>query len=210
MARFPGCEDISNVEERNICAQKKMFEFVYSNISYPKEDKENNIEGTGVVQFVIGADGRISDIDVLRSPSDGIKKELERLMNAMAALPEAWVPAKKDGNAVAFQLILPVKFKLQDDAKQKAIPPDIRSENDIAQTINVVPNPSQDAIVVSSFEGASVINIFDSNGNLVLSQKINSGSTGEQRVQIATLKSGQYVVQVVSDTRTMSSSFVKI
>ncbi len=210
MARFPGCEQIANLDERNACAQEKMFQFVYSNIKYPKEDREQNIEGIGIVQFVIGADGRITDIDVLRSPSPGIKAELLRLINDMAALPERWVPAQKDGKPVAFQMILPVKFKLQDEQKEKEEAPALSPETNKMNALKITPNPAQESINVSYFEGAYILKIFDTSGNLVLSREIASGIAGEETISISTLKPGQYVIQVNSETKTMSSSFVKI
>jgi TonB family protein len=210
MARFPGCEQIANPDERNACAQEKMFQFVYSNIKYPKEDREKNIEGTGIVQFVIGVDGRITDIEVLRSPGPGITSELFRLMNAMAALPERWIPAMKDGKVVPFQLVLPVKFKLQDDQKEKVELPVSSPKTSVMNSIKVSPNPAQEFINVSYFEGTYILKIFDTSGNLVLSKEIASDVTGEETISISSLKPGQYVIQVISDTKTMSSSFVKI
>ena len=210
MARFPGCEQITNQAERNACAQEKMFQFVYSNIKYPKEDRENNIEGTGVVQFVIGADGRISDIVVLRAPSPGIKAELIRLVNEMAALPVPWVAAQKEGKPVAFQLILPVKFKLQDDQKDKDVAPVSAPGPVELNSVEVSPNPARDVIDVSFFEGAYILKIFDTSGNLVQSHEIASGLTGKETISISMLKPGQYFVQIISDKQTVSTSFIKI
>jgi len=215
MARFPGCEEMTSLEERNACAQEKMFHFVYSNVKYPKEDRENNIEGTGIVQFVIGGDGRITDIEVLRSPSQGIKLELERLINAMAALPDRWVPALKDGKPVAFQLILPVKFKLQDEQKEKveapasSPEPSEMSSISVMNPIKVTPNPASSEITVDIFAGAQTLWIINSSGVHMHAMKLAKGIE-KQLVDVSGLQPGQYVVQVNSETQTLSSSFVKI
>jgi bla regulator protein BlaR1 len=210
MARFPGCEHLTNVDERNNCAQQEMFKFVYTNIKYPKEDRDNNIEGTGVIQFVINTDGRLSDIEILRSPSEGIKAELERLMNVMSNLPDRWIPARKDGKPVPYQLILPVKFKLQDEQQQTATKSNDTSPEANTQTVKVVPNPAQESITVSIFKDTHTLKIFDTTGKLMITQKVTSSSSSNETINVSTLKPGQYVVQVISDKEALSAAFTVI
>ena len=207
LPRFPGCEQITSAEERNACATQKLYEFIYTNIKYPKEDRDNNIEGHCIVQFVIGVDGSISDINVMRYPSEGLKQEVERIMHIMADMPEKWIPAKNEGKPVAMQFTLPVKFKLQDDdaVKQTAPQPDV--ESDKQNTVEVFPNPARETVSVSIFEGARTIKVFDTSGNLVLTQKISSDIIGKEKINVWGLKPGQYVVQVIGEGKTLSGAF---
>ena len=47
MPRFPGCEDQSmSMKEKKICAERKMMEFLYSELKYPSIARDNNIAGT--------------------------------------------------------------------------------------------------------------------------------------------------------------------
>ena len=66
MPRFPGCEDKGSAAEKKQCADKKMLEFIYKNIKYPAIARENGVEGTCVIQFVVEKDGAIADAKVVR------------------------------------------------------------------------------------------------------------------------------------------------
>ena len=216
LPRFPGCEDIEDEVERSSCASRKMFEFIYTNINYPKKDKDNNIEGIVLIQFVIEVDGSISDINVRRSPSETMKQEVIRLMNLMAALPEQWIPARQDGRKVAMQFTLPVRFSLKDDRlkvmydnREKDSPTSDSDESLVAgKTITVVPNPATESISVELIEGTHTINIFNLSGNLVLTNKVSSRiNVDKESVNVSSLPSGQYAVQVLSSTGSATGSF---
>lgn len=210
MPRFNGCEDITDPSERFTCTMGKLYAFIGNNIQYPAEDREKKIEGQGVVQFVVEANGSLTDIRVVRSPSSTITTEIMRMMNVMASIPDAWIPGKQDGIAVPVRFTLPVKFKLEDEQQEKVEAPGSASKTGELNSIRVTPNPAQEFINVSYVEGTYILKIFDTSGNLVLAKEIASRVAGEETISISALKPGQYVIQVISDTKTISSSFVKI
>jgi protein TonB len=109
MPRFPGCEDISGKTEREQCAQQKMLEFIYKNIKYPTIARENGVEGTAVIRFVVEPDGSITNAEVVRDIGAGCGAEALRVVQTMPK----WVPGKQRGKAVRVQFNLPVKFKLE-------------------------------------------------------------------------------------------------
>jgi bla regulator protein BlaR1 len=115
MPRFPGCEELKiDQKERETCAQKKMLEFIYSNIKYPKEARELGIQGTAVARFIIGKDGQILAPEIIRSIHSSIDEEVLRIVDEM---PD-WIPGKEAGKTVNVQFNLPVKFKLDGDDKR--------------------------------------------------------------------------------------------
>lgn len=109
MPRFPGCEDVSGKTEREQCAQQKMLEFIYKNIKYPTIARENGVEGTAVIRFVIEPDGAISNAEVVRDIGAGCGGEALRVVETMPK----WIPGKQRGKPVRVQFNLPVKFKLE-------------------------------------------------------------------------------------------------
>ena len=109
MPRFPGCEAIADAKERNECAQTELFTFIFKNMKYPAAAKENGTEGMVVVKFVVEKDGSIYDADILKSVKNGCDEEVLRLVQMMPN----WVPARKGGKAVAAEMKLPIKFKLE-------------------------------------------------------------------------------------------------
>ncbi|MDZ4749604.1 MAG: TonB family protein [Saprospiraceae bacterium] len=209
MPRYNGCEDILDPSERFKCTMGKLFEFVYETIQYPAEDKANRIEGHGIVQFVVEADGSLSDIRVLRSPSPTIAAEMMRMMNVMAAITDAWLPGKHNGVTVPVTFTLPVKFKLQDEQQIGAI--ELKAAVDVSNsTIKVIPNPAQESITVTIFKDTHTLKIFDTAGKLILTQKVTSSSANNQTINIVALRPGQYFVQVISDKESLSAAFAVV
>ena len=96
MPRFPGCEDKSNKDDRKKCAEQKMLEYIYKNIKYPAIARENGVEGTVVIQFVVEKDGSITDAKVARDIGAQCGQEALRVVNDMPT----WVPGKQRGRAV--------------------------------------------------------------------------------------------------------------
>ena len=114
MPRFPGCEDMSaSTAEKKACADKKMLEFIYSHIKYPAIARDNGIEGTVIVQFVVDKDGRVSESQVLRDVGGGCGAEAQRIVKLMNEMPEKWTPGKQRGIPVRVMFTLPVRFKLE-------------------------------------------------------------------------------------------------
>ncbi|NJN77564.1 MAG: TonB family protein [Saprospiraceae bacterium] len=112
MPRFPGCDITGSYDEKKKCADKKMLEFIYANVKYPSVARENNVEGTAVVSFVIKKDGSISNINVLRDPGAGCGEEAVRIINLMQNLPNKWIPGRQGNENVRVQFNLPIRFRL--------------------------------------------------------------------------------------------------
>ncbi len=113
--RFPGCDDLATIQEKTACANKKLLEFIYKNIEYPSAARENGIEGTAVVRFVVDRDGRVIDAQVVREIGGGCGEEALRVVNKMNDMPQRWSPGKQRGRAVKVYFTLPVKFMLKVD-----------------------------------------------------------------------------------------------
>ena len=85
-----------------------MYKFLSDNIHYPEKAKEEGIEGRVYVNFVVEADGRLSDIKVLRGIGGGCDEEAVRVVEAMPR----WKPGRHHGKAVRVHFNLPIVFKL--------------------------------------------------------------------------------------------------
>ncbi|MEO1514488.1 MAG: TonB family protein [Bacteroidota bacterium] len=109
MPRFPGCEDLTDRDERKQCASRRMLEFIYKNIKYPAMARDVGLEGNVVVRFVVSESGSISDIEVLRGIGGGCGKEVERVVNMM---PD-WIPGRQRNETVKVYYNLPVRFRLE-------------------------------------------------------------------------------------------------
>ena len=108
MPRFPGCESEYDKKARKKCAEQKMLAFIYDNIQYPPIARENGVEGTVVISFVVETSGRLSDIKVVRDIGAECGTEALRVVKKMPK----WVPGKQKGKKVRVLYNLPVKYKL--------------------------------------------------------------------------------------------------
>lgn len=113
MPRFPGCENLATTDERKACADKKMLQFIYDNIQYPAIARENGIEGTVVVRFVVETDGSIKHTEVVRDIGGRCGEEALRVVTLMNNMPQKWTPGRQRGKPVRVWFNLPVKFILE-------------------------------------------------------------------------------------------------
>lgn len=115
MPRFPACEQLdTTVAFKQQCAQQQLLSFMYQNIIYPFEARQNGNEGMVVVSFVVEKDGSLSDPQVLKDIGGGCGMETVRVVNLMNSAGIAWVPGEKDGQVVRCRYTLPVKFRLEE------------------------------------------------------------------------------------------------
>ncbi len=86
-----------------------MYQWLSSNIQYPAVASEEGIQGRVVVEFVVGKDGSITNVKVLRPRHPALDKEAVRVIKSMPK----WVPGRNNGQPVKVTYTLPVTFKLQ-------------------------------------------------------------------------------------------------
>ena len=84
------------------------FSSIFKNIKYPSAARENNIEGTVHVQFVVDKEGNIRDIVVLKGVHPSLNAEAIRVVKLL----KNWRPGYQDGEAVDVYYNIPIKFKL--------------------------------------------------------------------------------------------------
>ncbi|MDO4159110.1 MAG: energy transducer TonB [Prevotellaceae bacterium] len=85
-----------------------MMGFFIKNIKYPADAIAEKVEGRVIVRFVIDADGKVCDVEIVKSVSKSIDAEALRVVKAMPT----WIPGKINGKAVRVRFTVPVIFKL--------------------------------------------------------------------------------------------------
>lgn len=119
LPRFPGCEQLdTTLAYKTQCSQTALLVFLNRNIIYPMDAREQNIEGTVVVSFVVEPSGYISNAKLIKDIGGACGEEAMRVVNGMnEALENAkvkWMPGMKDGKAVRVATNVPIKFQLKD------------------------------------------------------------------------------------------------
>lgn len=89
--------------------QSALKKYLSDNVRYPALAAEYGKQGTAIIQFVVNADGSISDVEVARSAGDSsLDKEAIRVVKSMPK----WNPGKKYGQNVKVRTKTNVAFRL--------------------------------------------------------------------------------------------------
>ena len=88
---------------------KALMDYLSTNVKYPEAAKQAGISGRVTTAFVVGEDGVIRDVKVLRSVSPELDAEAIRVMSSMPK----WKPGKQDGKPVPVRYTVPVNFRGQ-------------------------------------------------------------------------------------------------
>ena len=89
--------------------QSALFQFLSQNIHYPEVCEENGIQGRVICDFIVEADGSISDVQVKKMVDPSLDREAVRVIKSMPK----WNPGKDKGKPVRVRYTVPVTFRLQ-------------------------------------------------------------------------------------------------
>ena len=92
--------------ERNQCTQLEIIKHISSNTTYPPIAKDAGIQGTVFVYFVVGKNGKVRDVKVLREVDPHLDKEAVRVIESLPTFE----PGQQRGKPVSVQYTIPVKF----------------------------------------------------------------------------------------------------
>ena len=87
-----------------------LSKFLQKNLRYPNPASNAGVSGKVYVQFVVGQDGAISKVDILKGLGFGCDEEAERVIKLMPH----WSAGKQSGRAVAVKFTLPINFQLSE------------------------------------------------------------------------------------------------
>ena len=86
-----------------------LMNFINKTREYPYEAYKNHIQGRVVCSFIVGADGKVSNVRVLRGVRDeSLNREAMRVISAMPR----WEAGRVGGQAVNVRCVLPISFRL--------------------------------------------------------------------------------------------------
>lgn len=89
--------------------QAGLMRYLARSIKYPVIAQKNKEQGRVIIQMIIGTDGSLSNVKVLRSVSPSLDAEAIRVVGNMPK----WEPGMQKGQAVPVKYTLPITFRLQ-------------------------------------------------------------------------------------------------
>ena len=101
MPKFPGGE-------------AAMMRYLMDNIKWPEGNKKT---GKVVVQFIVSREGKVQDVEIIRSVDPALDAEAVRVVSAM---PDFEPGRNEKGETVAVHYVLPVSFAMKGDDKDSS------------------------------------------------------------------------------------------
>ena len=98
--------------------QGALLQFLAKSIKYPVIAQQNGIQGRVTCSFVVGKDGVIRDIEVIRGVDPSLDLEATRVISMMPK----WKPGMQKGKEVNVKYTVPVTFRLQGKEDNKPTP----------------------------------------------------------------------------------------
>jgi len=83
--------------------------FIGHELKYPLYAQFKGIQGVVKVQFIVEADGSITDVKIKNGIEESLDKEALRIVNSMPK----WKPARFEGALVKMDFSLPIRFRLE-------------------------------------------------------------------------------------------------
>ena len=83
--------------------------FLMKNIQYPANAKNKGIEGKVYINFIVDAEGAVTNAKVMRGISPDLDAEALRIVNLM----QGWKPASHNGEPLSMGVTMPVEFKVK-------------------------------------------------------------------------------------------------
>lgn len=89
--------------------QAALLRYLQKNLRYPSSALAAGMGGRVFLSFVVGADGRISEVTILKGLGYGLDEEAQRVVRQMPA----WVPGYQSKHPVPVRFTLPITFSIQ-------------------------------------------------------------------------------------------------
>jgi len=99
---------ISEIEPQYPGGSNAMVRFIRRNFRYPSRARDAGAEGVVITRFVVGVDGKVSGITIVKGIGYGCDEEAIRLIKKMPR----WIPGEQNGRKVPVYRTIPITFRL--------------------------------------------------------------------------------------------------
>ncbi len=183
MPAFEGCDDRIGEGGYEGCSNKKILEYVAARLRPLVLNSKEKIKKTGVAEFIISKSGHVGQVNIRRSISEEIDREIVKIIQSMPP----FTPAKQNGKKVNVWITIPISFNTEiavapagsreaEMAKKQALEKQLSRSTLSLQEFSATPNPTR-GLLHLRFKGAqkpTVLRVVDAGGREILREQLNS------------------------------------
>lgn len=106
-------EDVYSIVDqmpRYESGESALAEFISTYLRYPRDAREGGIQGRILCSFIVGKDGKISNIEVVEGLHPSLDQEAMRVLSMMPR----WMPGQNNGENVNVKCLLPIDFTIDE------------------------------------------------------------------------------------------------
>lgn len=85
-----------------------VLKWINSHLRYPEKARENGVQGTVLLRFVVTKTGSVGDVQILKHVDPDLDREAVRVIKGLPKLK----PGRHDGEPVNVWIQVPVRFQL--------------------------------------------------------------------------------------------------
>ena len=108
MPTLASCEGLTSEAERRVCTQNAMLDYIYKHLKYPDVARQNEIEGSVIISFVVDKTGKLKDLEIVRDIGAGCGVAASKVIKGLSD----WSPGYHNDHAVNVKYTIPISFKL--------------------------------------------------------------------------------------------------
>ena len=102
-------DELASPAQQQACSQAKLAAFIQENLRYPPAALAQQTQGLALVQILLNEQGEMVYTALSQDPGQGCGSEALRICRQLPPFS----PAKKQGQAIAAKLYLPIRFEIQ-------------------------------------------------------------------------------------------------
>jgi carbon monoxide dehydrogenase subunit G len=119
MPHFPGCEEISDKEEKWECSEAKLQRFIAYNIRVPQKAIDDQVAGKVVVKIIIEKNGSTTIVDIKQDIGYGIGTEVKRVLEILNEKGLNWTTGPWRGRPLRVLRNIIFEFRYEDFLVEK-------------------------------------------------------------------------------------------
>lgn len=86
-----------------------LMKFISKHLKYPQTAVDNGVQGRVTCRFLVGQDGTVSDVEILKPLDPYCDKEAVRVILSMPR----WIPGRQNGEPVSVRYTVPITFRIK-------------------------------------------------------------------------------------------------